>query len=80
MAAVVEKGIHRFLKHALLIADDDVRSAELEEVLETVVAVDDATIEVVQVRGRKTAAFEWHQRTKVRRDDRKHFQHHPLRA
>jgi hypothetical protein len=62
MAAVVEQRVDGFLQHALFVPDDDVRSLELEQVLETVVAVDDATIEVVQVGGRKAAAFQRNER------------------
>ena len=78
MAAVVEHRVHRLLQHALLVADDDIRRLEREEVPETVVAVDDATVEVVQVGGREAAAFQRDERTEFRRNDRQHVQHHPL--
>src|SRR4051794_8343937 len=55
-AAVVEQRINRFLKHALLVADDDVRRAQLDQPLEAVVAVDDAAIEIVEVGCGETAA------------------------
>src|SRR4029077_9447759 len=48
-AAIVKQGVDRFLKHALFVAHDDVRSAQLHELLQPVVAVDDAAIEVVQI-------------------------------
>ena len=80
MAAVVEQRVHRFLQHALFVADDDFRRLELEQVLQTVVAVDDAAIEIVQIGGRETAAFERNERTQVRRDDRQHFEDHPFRT
>ena len=79
-AAVVEERVDRFLKHALFVADDDVRRAQLEELLETVVAVDDAAIEIVQIRRRETAAVERNERTKLRRNDRDHVEDHPLRT
>jgi hypothetical protein len=63
MTTVVEQGVHGFLEHALFVADDDIRSAQLQQVLETVVAVDDAAIQVIQVGGREAAAFKGHQRT-----------------
>ncbi len=44
-----------------------------------VVAVDDATVEVVEVGGGETAAVERHQRPQLRRDHRHHGQDHPLR-
>ena len=76
MATVVEQGVHSFLQHALLITNDDIRCAQLEKVLETVVTIDDATIQIVQVRGRKAATFQRHQRTKIRRNDWKNFHDH----
>ena len=78
MTAVVEERVNRFLQHALFVADDDVRRLELEQVLETVVAVDDAAIEIVQIGGRKPAALERNERTQIRRNDRQHFEHHPF--
>ena len=80
VTAVVEQRVDRFLQHALFVADDDVRRLELEQVLQPVVAVDDAAIEIVQIGGRETAAFERNERTQVRRDDRQHFEDHPLRT
>src|SRR5690606_26184612 len=44
-AAVVEERVDSFLQHALFVADDDVRRAELDQALQPVVAVDDAAIE-----------------------------------
>ncbi len=69
VTAVVEQGVHRFLKHALFVADDDFRGLQLQQGLETVVAVDDAAIKIVQIGGREAATFERHERTKIRRDD-----------
>ena len=48
--------------------------------MQTVVAVDDAAIEIVEIGGRETAAFERHERAQVRRDDRQHFEDHPFGA
>ncbi len=78
-AAVVEQRVHGFLQHALFVADDDVRRLQLHQLLQPVVAVDDAAIEIVQVRGREAAAVERHQRTQFRRNDRNHVENHPLR-
>src|SRR6185312_7475504 len=63
---------------ALLVADDDLRSVELLEAPQTVVTVDDAAIEIVEIAGREAAAVERNERTKVRRDHRDDRQHHPL--
>ena len=53
-------------------------SVQLLEPLEPVVPVDDAAVEVVEVRGREAAAVERNQRAQIRRDHRDHVQHHPL--
>ena len=47
--AIVEQRVDRFLQHALFIADDDVGRAQFHQALQTVVAVDDAAIEIVQI-------------------------------
>ena len=78
-AAIVEQGVDRFLKHALLVADDDVRRAQLHQPLEAVVAVDDAAVEVVEIRRREAAAVERHQRAQLGRDHRNDVQDHPFR-
>ena len=80
VAAVVEESVDGFLEHAHFIMDDDVGRLHLDELLQAVIAVDDATIEIVQVGGSETAAFEGNERTEVRRDDREHRQDHVLRA
>ena len=77
-AAVVEQRIDRFLKHALLVADDDVRRLQLDQLLQPVVPVDDAAIQIVQVRGREAAAVQRDERAQLRRNDRDDVQDHPL--
>ena len=79
-AAVVEQRVDRFLQHALLVADDDVRRAQLDQPLQAVVAVDHAAIEVVEVRGREAAAVERHQRAQLGRDHRHDVEDHPFGA
>ena len=76
--AVVEQRIDRFLKHALLVADDDVRRPQLDQALQAVVTVDDAAVEIVQIRRREPAAIERHQRAQLGRDDRNHGHDHPF--
>ena len=78
-AAVIEQRIDRFLQHALFVAHDDIRRAQLDQALQAVVAVDDAAIEIVQIRRREAAAIERHQRAQLWRDDRHHVEHHPFR-
>ena len=43
-AAVVNQGVHRLLEHTLLIADDDIRRAQLQQSLQTVIAVDNSSV------------------------------------
>src|SRR6185436_2711426 len=77
--AVVEERVHGFLEHALFVADDDVGRLELHQLLKAIVPVDDAAIEIVEIRRRETPAVERHQRTQFRRDDRDDVEDHPLR-
>ena len=79
-AAVVEQRVDRLLQHAALVADDDLRSVELEQALQAVVAVDDAAVEVVEIAGGEAAAVERNERTQIRREHRDDREHHPLGA
>ena len=78
-AAVIEQRVDGFLQHALFIAHDHVGSMQLDQLLQTIVAIDDAAIQIVQIGRRKTAAIERDQRTQLRRNHRDHVQNHPLR-
>ena len=78
-AAVVEQRVDRFLQHALLVVDDDLGRAQVEQPLEPVVAVDHPAIEVVEVGGGEAAAVELHHGPQFRRDDRDGLQDHPFR-
>ena len=77
-AAVVEQRVDGLLEHPLLVVDDDLRGAQVEQPLEAVVAVDDAAVEVVEVGGREAAAVELHHRAQVGRDDRYDVHDHGL--
>ncbi len=77
-AAVVEQRVDGLLQHALLVVDDDVRRLQVEQPLETVVAVDHAPVEIVEVAGGKAAAVELHHRAQLRRDHRDDVEDHPL--
>src|ERR1019366_1534697 len=57
-----------------------VGGAQFDQPLQTVVAVDDAAIQIVQVRGREPAAIQWHQRAQLGRNDRHDVQDHPFRT
>ena len=78
-AAVVEESVDGLLQHALLVADDDLRCVEVHQLLEAVVAVDDAAIEVVEVGGGEAAAVQRHEGAKLGRDHGDHVEDHPLR-
>jgi hypothetical protein len=77
--AVVEEGVHRLLEHALLVAHDDVGGAQLDELLQAVVAVDHAAVEVVEVGGGEAAAVEGHEGAQLGGNDRDRVEDHPLR-
>src|SRR5579872_290549 len=77
-ASVVEQSVHRFLKHALFVAHDHVRSVQFHQLLQAIVTVDDPAIEVVQIGCGETSAIERHQRAQLRRKNRKNIQNHPL--
>src|SRR4051794_25181349 len=77
-AAVVEQRVDGLLEHALLVVDDDLGSAEVEQPLQAVVAVDDAPVEVVQVGGREAATVELDHRAELRRDHRDGLEDHVL--
>src|SRR5919205_1288145 len=57
-AAVVEQRVDGLLEHPLLVVDDDLRGAEVEQPLQAVVAVDDAPVVVVEVGGREAPAVQ----------------------
>ena len=69
-ATVVQQRVDRFLQHAFLVADDDVRGREFQQSLEPVVAVDHPAIEVVEVGGGEAPAVQWHQRPQIGRQYR----------
>src|SRR3954453_17717758 len=77
-AAVVEQRVDGLLQHALLVVDDDLGGAEVEQPLQAVVAVDHAPVEVVQVGGREAATVELDHRAELRRDDRDRLEDHVL--
>ena len=76
---VVHERVHRFLQHALLVADDNLRRAQVYEALQPVVAVDDAAVEVVQVARGEASAVQLHHRAQLRRQNRERGHDHPLR-
>ena len=77
--AVIQQAVNGFLQHTLFIANDDVRSLQFEQTFQTVITIDDSTIQIVQVGRSKASAIQRHQRTKIRRQHRQNFHHHPFR-
>jgi hypothetical protein len=76
--AVLEQSVHGFLQHALLVAHDHFRGAQFQQLLQAVVAVDDAAVEVVQVGGGEPAAVQGHQGPQFGGQHRDHVEDHPL--
>src|SRR5579883_1123488 len=77
-APVIEERVHGFLQHALFVADDDVRRVKLHELLQAVVAVDDAAVEVVQIGRGEAAAIERHKRAQLGRKHWDDVENHPF--
>src|SRR2546421_612905 len=48
-ARIIEERIHRFLQHALFIAQDDLRSFDVHQPLEAVVADNNASVKIVKI-------------------------------
>ena len=79
-AAVIDQGIHSLLKHTFLVADNDIRSAQLQKSFQTIISVDDPSVQIVQIRGGKTSAVKLYHRTEIRRDNRDRCKDHPFRT
>ena len=77
--AIVEQCVDRLLQHPLLVTDDDVGRAQFDQPLQAVVAVDDPTIEIVEVGSGEAAAVERHQWTQIGWNHRDYGQYHPFR-
>ena len=79
-AAVVEQGVDGLLQHALLVVDDDLGRAQVEQALQPVVPVDHPSVEVVEVGGGEPATVELHHGAQVGRDDRDRVEDHGPRV
>ena len=77
-AAVVEQGVDGLLQHPLLVVDDDLGGAQVEQPLEPVVAVDHAAVQVVEVRRGEATAVELDHRAQLGRDHRHDVEDHRL--
>ncbi len=78
-SAVIDQRVDRFLKHSLLVPDNNVRSAEFKKSLQTIVSVDDPSVQVIQVGGGESSAVELHHGAQIRRNDRNAVHDHPGR-
>ena len=79
-AAVVEQRVDGLLEHPLLVVDDDLGGAEVEQSLQAVVAVDDPAVQVVEVGRGEPATVELDHRAQLRRDHRHDVEDHRLRV
>src|SRR5215472_2522667 len=77
-AAIVKQGVDGLLEHALLVAHDHVRGMQLHELLQAVVAVDVAAIQIVEVGSGEPPAVQRHQGAQFRRQHRDDVENHPL--
>ncbi len=78
VSSVIEQDIHRLLKHPLFVPHDDVGRIEIHQALEPVVPVDDAPVEVVEIRGGEPSALERHKGPEVGRQHRDDIHDHLL--
>ena len=76
---VVEERVDRLLQHTFFVADNNVRRVQVDQLLQAVVAVDDAAVQVVEVARRERSGLEENQRAQVRRNDRDNVENHPSR-
>ena len=77
---VVNESVHRFLQHAFFIATNNFRRIEFEQTRETIVAVDHAAIEIIQIGSGKTTTIKGDHWAQIRRNHRNIFHNHPFRT
>ena len=75
---VVQQCIDCFLQHTLFVAHDDIWRSQIQQALQTVVTVDHATIQIVQIRRGETTTIQRYQWTQIRWQNRQDGQDHPL--
>src|SRR3989449_1531727 len=79
-AAVVEQRVHRFLEHPLLVAENDLRRAVQDQLLQPVVPVDHPAVQIIQVGRGEAPAVERHERPQVGRNHGHNVENHPARV
>ena len=77
-STVVKQSIDRLLEHSFFVADDDFGRVEIDQLAQSVVAVDDPSVQIVEVGGCEVPAIEKDQRSQVRRNDGDNVEDHPL--
>ena len=75
---VVEECIDRLLQHPLFVTDDDFWRVQINQFFQSIVSIDDTTVEVVQIAGGKVARIKQHKRTQIGRNYGDAIQHHPF--
>src|SRR3989344_4290371 len=77
---VVYKGINRLLENSFLVAQNDIRGIYLFKLLETIIAINNASIKVIDIRRGIASAVKRHHGTNSRWNDRNTYQKHPFRS
>ena len=77
-AAVVDQCVNCFLQHSFFVSYDDVGSAQIQQSFQTVVSVDNSSVQIVQVTCCKSAAIQLNHRTDFRRNNGDSIQDHPF--
>ncbi|KAF5036488.1 hypothetical protein DSECCO2_574540 [anaerobic digester metagenome] len=80
LAAIIDQGIHRFLQHPFLVAQDHLGSSDFQQAFEAVIASDYPAVKIVEVCSGKSAAFQRNQRTQRGRKHRQGFHNHISRG
>ncbi len=64
-ATVIKERVNGFLQHTLFVVDDDLGGTKIKQTLQPVIAVDNASVQVVQVTRRKAPTIQLHHRAQV---------------
>ena len=76
---IIKQRVYRLLQHALLVIDNDCGSIQIKQALEAIVAVDHATIQVIEVGRGKATTIKLNHRTQIWRNNRDNIQDHVRR-
>ncbi|CRH93010.1 Uncharacterised protein [Chlamydia trachomatis] len=78
-ATVIEERIHSFLKHTLFVIHHNLRRIKINHALKTIIAVDNATIQIVEIGRCETTTVKLNHRTQIRRNHWKSIENHRFR-